>query len=708
MQTAERRLAASVVALIAALVVLAAAPVTASAESGDAGEPETVTTTLHPGWNMVGWLGPPTPAVKLFEAIPDLQRASAWDAEHQRYLSRTRTSISRYGLRELRPGMGLWLQRGGEEAFEWTRPVDAGGVLVSLHAGRNLVGWAGGDGTETGEALARFGASLVAASQWDAESRGYDRYRPDAGHSWNTLVELGRGDGLWVELTSDALWWQSGAPGVEFTFPDSVPAERRAAIQDDVASVVTFFAERYGITPSKFSVTVDLDLDIFAGVRAQEILISQGALNYARLPVTLAHEYFHILQRQLGKYSPAVHDPSPRWMTEGAATYAGGLYRRERWGMAAEELRLWRLRNSLPVTEQLDDLTLSRLFYAGAGPVYSLGALAVEWLSGYAAADSPDAFDPTAPGWSNELPDRATYVDYYAALSSADDWKQAFESTFGLPPDDFYESFESYRNSLARSRFPHLDDNAVTPLLVLVGDMPAETEAAIRTRLGSILELYETRLAAGSADYTVYIGADAASLGDAYELMVGTDLPEDFCSATDNALFLIASADCVQSSSRPLHRHHSKSVRATLAPLGSLPTAEQGHDRRGPLWLLLAIESYADHLDESALGPQTLDEIRAEQVALARRVVPPLSTFTGRDQVDAVDFWNARALSSIAGELLADRAGEPALFDYFRELPSSASWREAFEAAFGMSVEDFYEAFEAHRAGVAPPLDADE
>ena len=65
---------------------------------------------------------------------------------------------------------------------------------------------------------------------------------------------------------------------------------------------------------------------------------------------------------------------------------------------------------------------------------------------------------------------------------------------------------------------------------------------------------------------------------------------------------------------------------------------------------------------------------------------------------------NARALSSIAGELLADRASEAALFDYFRQLPTSDTWQEAFEAAFEMSVDDFYEAFEARRAEVAPPF----
>ena len=578
-----------------------------------------------------------------------------------------------------------------------------GGVLVSLREGRNLVGWAGDDGMEIEKALARFGASLVAASQWDAESQGYDHYRPGSRHSRNMLVELERGGGLWVELTTDARWWQSGAAGVEFLFPESVPAEQQAAVRDDMARVVTFFAERYGIAALEFSVTVDFDLDIFAGVRGREILISQGALNYPYLGATLAHEYFHILQRRLGEYPPSVNDPSPRWMTEGAATYAGGLYEQERWGKSAEALRLSRLRDSLPVTEQLDDLALSRLFYRGAGPVYSLAALAVEWLSGHAAADSPDTFDPTVPGWSNELPDHATYVDYYAALSSADDWKEAFEATFRLLPDDFYESFESYRSSLAVSRFPHLGDDEENPLLVLVGDIPAETAAAGRSRFATMLELYATRLAAGTADYTVYIGADAASLADIHQLTTGEHLPDEFCSASEAGRVLIATVDCIEHSPRVLLLQHSESIRDHLAPFEELPPIETGHDHRGPHWLLLAIDARATYLGESALGLPRLDEARAAQVSLARRVTEPLSALAGWDAVLAAGFWEARALSSIAGELLAERAGDAALFDYFRQLPSSTSWREAFEAAFGMSVENFEEEFESYRAEVAPP-----
>jgi hypothetical protein len=701
------RFALGAVLVVGLLVaMLAGEPVHASAESGEPGEADMITTVLQPGWNMVAWVGPEAPATAVFEAIPALRRASAWDADHQRYQRRARNSIPQHPLRTLTPGMGLWLEMGGDEPFEWTRPVTEGGALVSLRAGRNLVGWTGRDRSAVEDALARFGASLVSASRWDAQAQGYVGYRPDAAASANSLVELEPGDGLWVELTEDARWWQPGAHRVEFTFPDEVPAERQATIRDDMADVIRFFAERYGITPPEFAVTVDFSLDIFGGVLAREILIGRAAVDYPYLGDTLAHEYFHLLQRRLGGYPPAANDPSPRWMTEGAATYAGGLYRHERWGTAAEELRLNRLRHSHAVTEQLDDLTLSRLFYAGAGPVYSLAALAVEWLSGHAAAASPDAFDPTPPGWSNDLPDNATYVAYYEALSAHDDWKGAFASTFGLLPGEFYESFEAYRSALATSRLPHLDDDDDTPMLVFLGAVDEETQVAAHAAFDRIQAFFGERFGAGPADYTVFAAAEAEAVTEAYTRALGSDAGEGTCSraAFGIATVVVIDLRCGVSASHDLHRYHYDHVRDRLAPWSSLPAIEGGGDRRGPEWLRLAARSYTQYAYDAAVGDMALDEIQAREVSIARRVALPLASLVLAADVSSVGFQQSRALAFLAGEWLAERAGEPALFDYLRQLPTSDGWEAAFEAAFGMSVEDFHEAFEAYRAEVAPPL----
>ena len=54
-------------------------------------------------------------------------------------------------------------------------------------------------------------------------------------------------------------------------------------------------------------------------------------------------------------------------------------------------------------------------------------------------------------------------------------------------------------------------------------------------------------------------------------------------------------------------------------------------------------------------------------------------------------------LGAIASEWLAQQAGASSQVDYWRLLATSATWQDAFAAAFGMTVGDFHEAFEEHR-----------
>ena len=162
-------------------------------------EAETITTQLHPGWNMIGWVGPATPVADLFTAVPELTHVYAWDGEEQRYRQATRTTIG-FGLGRLTRGQGLWLFVGGDRLVEWVRPVSDDNVLLSLSAGRNLVGWVGCGGMSIEQAIGRFGDALVYAWTWNAESQRYERYYPGPDQS-GAVAELGHGDALWVELS---------------------------------------------------------------------------------------------------------------------------------------------------------------------------------------------------------------------------------------------------------------------------------------------------------------------------------------------------------------------------------------------------------------------------------------------------------------------------------------------------------------------------
>ena len=162
------------IAPLAALAVLALAAALAAPRAADAEEPpdaeaaSPVTTPLRPGWNMAAWLGEDAPVQALFDAVPEIEYAIAWDAEAQRERRARPRSILRDGLTRLTTGMGLWLLVGGDAPVEWTREASEGSVLLELRAGRNRVGWTGRDGAPAAEAL---GASATASSPPRAGTR---------------------------------------------------------------------------------------------------------------------------------------------------------------------------------------------------------------------------------------------------------------------------------------------------------------------------------------------------------------------------------------------------------------------------------------------------------------------------------------------------------------------------------------------------------
>ena len=270
--------------VVAALLLAALGLGVASTHGSASAQPpasDTITTQLHPGWNMVGWMGPDTTAGDLFDAIPTLNLIVAWEADAQRYRWAWRPTAGSRGLHEIHRGWGLALHVLGEAAVEWTRPAAEGVVLLPLRAGNNLVTWGGPDGTPIEEAVDWLGDAVVGASRWNAATRASERYRPGAPPSANTLRTLNHGDALWVRLSEDASWWQSGTAGTEFVFEESVHPVTESALRDEVASVLAFFYENYGMEPVELAVTIVRELSTGANAWAGEINISQQLYNAA-------------------------------------------------------------------------------------------------------------------------------------------------------------------------------------------------------------------------------------------------------------------------------------------------------------------------------------------------------------------------------------------------------------------------------------------
>ena len=685
-------------AFLVAVVIVALAAGLASAHgaaSAQAPATDTVTTPLQPGWNLIGWMGPGTTAEDLFDKIPALQVVAAWDDEAGRYRWARRGGTAPLALERISRGRGLFLWLGGTRSAPWTRPASVEGMLLTLPSGYSLVGWAGLDGTPIAEAVGRFGDALVGASRWNAATQSYQRYEPGSEEPADGMPALNHGDALWVELSEERRWWQSGTERTRFAFEAPVTQERKSELRDEMERVVAFFAERYGIEPPEFMVLVDpVNTDNYALGRLIRIGVNQVI---AQTPgYALAHEYFHVLQFLLRGQHPGANG-SPTWLTEGTAEYGSSLYRRGWRAESDSKVRNAWSGDSLRIDEPLQALEAWEPFHEVSGPAYGLGALATDWLVRRAAALSANApFTPLAPGGLEPREAYAAHIEYYRLLRSSFSWQAAFKEAFGIGVNDFYAAFEEYRTALGASRLPHLADDEDTPVLVFQGQIPADTMARIRAEFADLLEFSRERFGSGG-EYTVFVAADPQSGMAAHLNVVGWEVREGTCRSWGfEVLFLFLTCDA--ETRHELVLYHFRAGPNRLAPLGSLPPAAEGYPLGGPIWLREGTIMYTEAAYRSARGGEPFSDVRRRHTADAARASHPLRQPAYFDPLPLPEHLSRRALSFLAADWLAQHAGERSIFEYYRLLPSSASWQEAFEGAFGITIDDFYAAFAKYRA----------
>lgn len=380
---------------------------------------DTVTTELQPGWNLAGWTGDEADVDIVFEAIPQLVIAYAWDADLQRFRLAYRDGETSLGdLETLSPGMGLWLFLEGEETVPWERPLVLRAGLADLRRGWNLVTWAGDDGSATAVALAELDGILLETRRGGSVPQTLEKGRP-----------------VWLRVSSAKQWWQlTPAPRIEFKgeFTPAQERELRAYVDD----VVAFFVRRHGVAVPGLTVLFgDEEADMTCGGYAARTLFIRNLCITA-----LPHEYSHAVQEYL-----AVRDSEgnwggvrgedrigPSWLSEGAANYAAAVYEDlngigslEQWSADALDIGL-ASGNSLEAIEE-------NMGVGGdAGANYHLASLVT--------------------GWIVENHGEAALYDFYDVRNEVFRWRSAFHEAFGMPVDQFYERFEDHRASLTAQR----------------------------------------------------------------------------------------------------------------------------------------------------------------------------------------------------------------------------------------------------------------
>lgn len=667
---------------------VAAAESPDEAAGGDAG---TIATVLHPGWNLVGWIGPETPVSDLFEEIPALRQVSARDEQTDGYVRARRGDGSARGrLRLLTPGAGLWLLLGGDEPVTWRRPAEAAGVLLQLHEGLNLAAWSGGPGSLE-DALAGLGGALTSAHRWNAEAQRYESYRPGGAGGAAVLDAIAPGDGLWLYLASPVRWWQQGADAPPLVFVGDMDAAAAAALGAELRDVTSRLAERLkDLEGTEITVYVHAEVATLRAAYEERYgraldedrcrYWTRSTIEYTAsceepLGAVVGRAYFELLRdtvAPLADLPPADDGYSKRgaqWLLYGAREYVNAVYRVETGGESYERLRATLVAPARRTALPLSSLeTRAERDAAGLDVTIALGVLATESLVERAGEDA--------------------ILDYFRRLSSSSGWREAFEGAFRLSVADFHEVFEATRFERA-PLLPHLADDRDEPAFVFLGDVTPEMQAELRASLEASRDLLAAELGAEASDFTVYVGSDLEAVRSEYLAIRGRE-NSDLCGDQDhNVIFQVASC---KDRSLVLAHEYVHVLQHQLAEGAS----------RGPAWLSEGVAVYGEALHRAVLqqgltASEGLDERRREEAALLVRLAE-IPVLRGLERVDDPAERIHYRLGLLAADWLAQRAGAEALADYYRRLPSVERWQEAFENAFGLGLDDFYAAFEVYLA----------
>jgi hypothetical protein len=719
------------VIVLALLVWAAFAPLTPA----EAQEPETesVTTLLYPGWNMVGWVGRTTQAARIFEEIPELTEIRGWDTRDQRYRRSTRTSTG-YRMSQITLGQGLWFHVESDAVVEWVRPVGDRYALLTLAPGLNLTGWAGRDAEPIETAFGRFGDALSFVWRWDAEEQRFDVYVPGGG-AFNSLLTLNRGDALLVDVAGEVRWWQSGVGRTSLTHTGEVTPARQEDVRAALAEAIAFFAETHDIQPPEFSLQSGEGLPSQAttaflgrppGSRVVSSTVTVGShVTGLSLDRILAHEYFHVLQRHWSQYPYP-----PDWLLEGSATYAAALYQVIQGSRNTDNiLRGWDIaadRVATPLEELESD------FY-GVGERYYLSALAVDWLVQH-ASQGPDGDSGPATPASTSLSQQGrldSLIEHYRLLRTLNNWQAAFEQAFHITPEAFYATFGPAREEAAFDRalralfnvgvdefagdlepfreaaaqpLPHTADDEVRPVVVVLGDVPTDIREDIQARLADVQTFFTNRLGAEPYEYSLFLAADEESARPARfglyrQGWLGTAF---YCSLRAGQLvFHVVSCGGELSD-------------ATLVtmPFQVLRSGTSGS--RQPYWLTRGDAHYARAAFKAGTGATSYDEEFRLRTAAAHESSATLRQIATLEGWQTAGNSESLALSLLAVDWLVMHAGERSLLEYVRLLPRgdagdddheprAGSWEAAFEQAFGLTPDDFYDQFETYRATLPGP-----
>ena len=274
-------------------------------------------------------------------------------------------------------------------------------------------------------------------------------------------------------------------------------------------------------------------------------------------------------------------------------------------------------------------------------------------------------------------------------------FESALEVVFGLDRQDYPHDLEVFLEAASKP-LPHLADDAVRPVIEFLGDVPTGTRAAFQAEMERVHAFFIERFGAEPFEYSAYVAADDESARPTYYGIHRRWMFSSYmCHFRSVMIFHVMT--CKDDLTYRSHIYQSMSQLLTNT-----------YHSRQPLWLTFGGGTYAMAVYEVAEGLSSRDAEYRRSAGRARESAATLQELESTEGWGQVDNETTHALLFLAIDWLTRHAGEHSLLEYYRLLPRgwpewesyearAGNWQAAFEQAFGLTIEDFYEQFEAYR-----------
>ena len=256
---------------------------------------------------------------------------------------------------------------------------------------------------------------------------------------------------------------------------------------------------------------------------------------------------------------------------------------------------------------------------------------------------------------------------------------------------------------------------------VFAGDVPDAHRLALREEMEAVRTWFYEQYGVAATGFTVLVGENYEALSPVYRDVVGYDLSHDYHpedqyahawvtssaqgSAVMTLMYGLETGSFSSLKHSIVHEYFHVLQGQLISGFTQLPDGKiASSSAPGPFWLVEGLADYADYVyTPSRPGRAPFVGRFSPYSDMAQAI--DLGELTLGDLVKLEDRGNVYgglahpqftyAMAFLASTLLVDQADEEASYvKYWQFLHDRPTWQQAFEDAFGIGIEDFYETFE--------------